>query len=66
MRQKKDSLSEGADLTQIVNDAIEIAIERSFELGDLQPLSNDDLQQATKKKHGLQIIEANWSFQGNI
>lgn len=47
---KKTVHFSGADLTQIVNDAIEIAIERSFELGDLQPLSNDDLQLAAKKR----------------
>ena len=47
---KKTVHFSGADLTQIVNDAIEIAIERSFELGNLQPLSNDDLQQAAKKR----------------
>lgn len=47
---KKTVHFSGADLTQIVNDAIELAIERSFELGDLQPLTTDDLQQAAKKR----------------
>ncbi|MDQ0178245.1 ATP-binding protein [Bacillus chungangensis] len=47
---KKTVHFSGADLTQIVNDAIELAIERSFELGYLQPLTTDDLQQAAKKR----------------
>ena len=38
----------GADLTYLVEDAINEAIQRSFETGQLQPLSNEDLLKAMK------------------
>lgn len=38
----------GADLTYLVEDAINQAIQRSFETGQLQPLSNEDLLAAMK------------------
>ncbi|EMY4796041.1 TPA: 26S protease regulatory subunit [Bacillus pacificus] len=40
----------GADLTYLVEDAINEAIQRSFETGQLQPLSNEDLLKAMKKR----------------
>lgn len=40
----------GADLTYLVEDAINQAIQRSFETGQLQPLSNEDLLEAMKKR----------------
>lgn len=38
----------GADLEQLVNDAIESALHRSLETGELQPLTDNDLNQALK------------------
>lgn len=40
----------GADLTYLVEDAINHAIQRSFETGELQPLSNEDLLVAMEKR----------------
>lgn len=40
----------GADLEQIVKDAVEGALERSLELGDIQPISQDDLKKASKQR----------------
>ncbi len=40
----------GADLTFLVEDAINQAIQRSYETGQLQPLSNEDLLEAMKKR----------------
>jgi cell division protease FtsH len=40
----------GADLGQLVGDAIESALHRSLETGELQPLTNDDLSGALKQR----------------
>jgi len=40
----------GADLGQLVGDAIESALHRSLEAGELQPLTNDDLSGALKQR----------------
>ncbi|WP_191557636.1 ATP-binding protein [Metabacillus idriensis] len=40
----------GADLTQVIDDAISKAIERSLELGSLQPMSNTDLMKSAKDR----------------
>ncbi|EMY5506263.1 ATP-binding protein [Bacillus wiedmannii] len=40
----------GADLTYLVEDSINEAIQRSFETGQLQPLSNEDLLKAMKNR----------------
>ncbi|CAM4280075.1 ATPase AAA [Bacillus manliponensis] len=40
----------GADLTYLVEDAINQAIHRSFETGQLQPLSNEDILAAMKMR----------------
>ena len=38
----------GADLEQIVKDAVEYAMERTFETGEIQPITQDDLKRALK------------------
>lgn len=40
----------GADLEQLVNDAIETALQRSMESGELHPLTNDDILNALKQR----------------
>lgn len=40
----------GADLTQLVDEAVERALHRSLETGELQPLSHGDLQESLKKR----------------
>ncbi|MEK4059222.1 MULTISPECIES: ATP-binding protein [Paenibacillus] len=40
----------GADLEQVVSDAIESAMERTFETGEIQPITNDDLKKAAKSR----------------
>ncbi|MCM3598810.1 ATP-binding protein [Metabacillus idriensis] len=40
----------GADLTQVIDDAISKAIERSLEQGSLQPMSNTDLMKSAKDR----------------
>ncbi len=40
----------GADLEQIVKDAIEVALERTLETGDIQPITQDDLRKAAKHR----------------
>lgn len=40
----------GADLEQIVKDAVESAMERTFETGDIQPITQDDLKKAAKAR----------------
>jgi cell division protease FtsH len=40
----------GADLEQIVKDAIESALERTLETGDIQPITQDDLRKAAKHR----------------
>ncbi|CAM5507050.1 AAA family ATPase OS=Lysinibacillus sphaericus OX=1421 GN=LS41612_00520 PE=3 SV=1 [Lysinibacillus sphaericus] len=40
----------GADLEQLVGDAIESALQRSLEMGELQPLTNNDLSQASSRR----------------
>lgn len=46
----KASHFSGADLTQLVDEAVEKALHRSLETGELQPLSNGDLQDSLKKR----------------
>jgi cell division protease FtsH len=46
---KADHFS-GADLEALVNDAIEMALQRSLEAGELQPLTNSDLIHALKSR----------------
>ncbi|KRE32555.1 ATP-binding protein [Paenibacillus sp. Soil522] len=40
----------GADLEQIVKDAVEGALERTLETGEIQPISQDDLKKASKQR----------------
>jgi len=40
----------GADLEQIVKDAVESALERTLETGEIQPISQDDLKKASKQR----------------
>jgi cell division protease FtsH len=40
----------GADLEQLVKDAVDFAMERTFESGEIQPITNDDLKKATKSR----------------
>jgi len=40
----------GADLEQIVKDAVESALERTLDLGEIQPISQDDLKKAAKNR----------------
>jgi len=40
----------GADLEQIVKDAVESALERTLDIGEIQPISQDDLKKATKNR----------------
>ncbi|MEF3353276.1 ATP-binding protein [Paenibacillus sp. GYB006] len=38
----------GADLEQLVKDAVESAMERTFEKGEIQPITQDDLKRSAK------------------
>lgn len=38
----------GADLEQVVKDAVETAMERTFEKGEIQPITQDDLKKSAK------------------
>lgn len=40
----------GADLEQIVKDAVESALERTLDIGEIQPISQDDLKKAAKHR----------------
>lgn len=40
----------GADLEQLVGDAIESVLQRSLEMGELQPLTNNDLSEALSRR----------------
>ncbi|WP_438445347.1 ATP-binding protein [Gorillibacterium sp. sgz5001074] len=40
----------GADLEQVVKDAVESAMERTFETGEIQPITQDDLRKAAKSR----------------
>ncbi len=40
----------GADLEQLVSDAVESAMERTFETGEIQPITHDDLKKALKSR----------------
>lgn len=40
----------GADLEQLISDAVESAMERTFETGEIQPITNDDLKKAAKSR----------------
>ncbi len=40
----------GADLEQVVKDAVESAMERTFETGDIQPITQEDLKKAAKSR----------------
>lgn len=40
----------GADLEQLVQDAVEMAMERTFETGEIQPITQDDLMKAAKSR----------------
>lgn len=40
----------GADLEQLVRDSVERALERTLETGDIQPIEQNDLLQAVKKR----------------
>ncbi|MNF99282.1 ATP-dependent zinc metalloprotease FtsH [compost metagenome] len=48
-------LFSGADLEQVVKDAIEAALERTFETGEVQPISQDDLRQAAKSRKATTV-----------
>ncbi|UJF31383.1 ATP-binding protein [Paenibacillus hexagrammi] len=43
-------LFSGADLEQVVKDAVECAMERTFETGEIQPISQEDLLTAAKDR----------------
>ncbi|RUS46859.1 26S protease regulatory subunit [Cohnella sp. AR92] len=43
-------LFSGADLDQVVKDAVESAMERTFETGIIQPITMDDLKKAVKSR----------------
>ena len=43
-------LFSGADLAQVVQDAVEAALERTFETGEIQPITLDDLRKAAKSR----------------
>ncbi|MDR6879864.1 ATP-binding protein [Bacillus sp. 3255] len=43
-------LFSGADLEQVVKDAIDCAMERTFETGDIQPIRQEDLRAAAKSR----------------
>lgn len=43
-------LFSGADLEQVVKDAIDSAMERTFETGDIQPITQDDLKASVKTR----------------
>ncbi|WP_408009850.1 ATP-binding protein [Pseudalkalibacillus sp. A8] len=47
---KKTQHFSGADLEQLINDAIEGALNRSMETGELQPMTNGDLSSALKNR----------------
>ncbi len=40
----------GADLEQVVKDAVEFAMERTFETGDIQPITQEDLKKSLKAR----------------
>ncbi|TFE29467.1 ATP-binding protein [Cohnella luojiensis] len=40
----------GADLEQVVKDAVELALERTMEVGSIQPIRQDDLKEALKRR----------------
>ncbi|MBW5446400.1 AAA family ATPase [Cohnella sp. CFH 77786] len=40
----------GADLEQVVKDAVESAMERTFETGDIQPITQEDLKKSLKSR----------------
>lgn len=40
----------GADLEQVVSDAVEFAMERTFETGEIQPITQDDVKKAAKAR----------------
>lgn len=40
----------GADLEQVVSDAVESAMERTFETGEIQPITQDDVKKAAKAR----------------
>ncbi len=48
---KKAQHFSGADLEQLVNDSIEMVLQRSMEKGELQSLSNDDFKTALKYRN---------------
>lgn len=43
-------LFSGADLEQVVKDAVDSAMERTFETGEIQPITQDDLRKAVKSR----------------
>ena len=46
----ESKLFSGADLEQVVKDAVEFAMERTFETGDIQPITQEDLKKALKAR----------------
>lgn len=46
----ESKLFSGADLEQVVKDAVESAMERTFETGEIQPITQDDLRKAVKSR----------------
>lgn len=47
---KETKYFSGADLEQIVKDAVESALERTLEIGEIQPITQDDLKKASKQR----------------
>lgn len=46
----ESKLFSGADLEQVVRDAIEIVLERTIETGNIQPITQEDLMKALKSR----------------
>ncbi|GLX70716.1 ATP-binding protein [Paenibacillus glycanilyticus] len=48
-------LFSGADLEQVVNDAVNSAMERTFETGEIQPITQDDMRKSVKERKATTI-----------
>lgn len=47
---KETKYFSGADLEQIVKDSVECAMERTFESGEIEPITQEDLKKAAKQR----------------
>ncbi|SFD72142.1 ATPase family associated with various cellular activities (AAA) [Paenibacillus catalpae] len=48
-------LFSGADLEQVISDAVESAMERTFETGEIQPITQEDLRKSVKARKATTI-----------